>query len=90
MEKNSTKMLIVQNQFASPTTVWVLFLFLGWSYGSLGKVGLQIVYYITFGGLGIWTLIRLFTLNGAIKTYNKELAIKQGLSADEMMQLGVI
>ena len=83
-------MLIVQNQFASTTTVWVLFLFLGWSYGSLGKVGLQIVYYITFGGLGIWTLIRLFTLNGAIKTYNKELAIKQGLSADEMMQLGVI
>jgi hypothetical protein len=90
MEKKSTKMLIVQNQFASTTTVWVLFLFLGWSYGSLGKVGLQIVYYITFGGLGIWTLIRLFTLNGAIKTYNKELAIKQGLSADEMMQLGVI
>jgi hypothetical protein len=56
----------------------------------LGKVVLQILYYITFGDLGIWTLIRLFTLNGAIKAYNKELAIKQGLSADEMMQLGVI
>tara|TARA_B100000780_G_C21065369_1_gene428375 strand:+ start:628 stop:900 length:273 start_codon:yes stop_codon:yes gene_type:complete len=90
MTTEVSKMLMAQNQFANTTTVWVLFLFLGWSYGSLGKIGIQILFYITFGGFGIWALIRLFTLSGAIKAYNKKVAMRLGLSADEMMQLGVI
>ena len=90
MERDQTKILLAQNQLANKTTTWLLFLFLGWSYGSLGKIGLQILYYITIGGLGLWTLIRFFTLNGAIKKYNKNICIRLGLSADEMLMLGVI
>lgn len=70
-------------------TIWILFLFLGWSYGSMGKGFLQFLFYITFGGFGLWTLIRLFTLNGAIKKYNKKIALECGLTADEIMKLGL-
>tara|TARA_B110000503_G_scaffold113817_1_gene170952 strand:- start:80 stop:352 length:273 start_codon:yes stop_codon:yes gene_type:complete len=90
MKSDQTKVLLAQNQLANKTTTWLLFLFLGWSYGSLGKIGLQILYYITIGGLGLWTLIRFFTLNGAIKKYNKNICIRLGLSADEMLMLDVI
>jgi len=90
METDATKMLIAQNQMANPTTVWLLFIFLGWSYGSLGNIGLQILFYLTFGGLGIWAFIRLFTLNGAIKSYNKQICMNAGLTTDEMMRLGIL
>ena len=75
---------------ANPTLIWLLFLFLGWSYGSLGKMGIQILYYITLGGAGIWTLIRLFTLNGAIREYNKKIAMELGFDNSELVQLGLI
>jgi hypothetical protein len=81
--------MIYQSRKANPTTVWLLFIFLGWSYGSLGKIGTQIFFYITLGGIGIWTLIRLFTLSGAIKEYNRQIAAQVGLSTEEMMSLGV-
>ena len=90
MENDSSKMLLAQNQLANKTNTWLLLLFLGWSYGSLDKIGLQILFYITLGGFGFWAVIRLFTLNGAIKEYNKNICIKAGLSADEMLMLGVI
>tara|TARA_B110000858_G_scaffold105804_1_gene121054 strand:+ start:958 stop:1221 length:264 start_codon:yes stop_codon:yes gene_type:complete len=75
---------------ANPTLIWLLFLFLGWSYGSLGKMGIQILYYITLGGAGIWTLIRLFTLNGAIRDYNKKIAMELGFDNSELVQLGLV
>ena len=75
---------------AKPTLIWLLFLFLGWSYGSLGKMGIQILYYITLGGAGIWTLIRLFTLNGAIRDYNKKIAMELGFDNSELVQLGLV
>lgn len=81
--------MIYNSRKKDSTTIWLLFLLLGWSYGSLGKMGLQILYYITFGGLGFWALIRLFTLNGAIKDYNRKVAIEVGLNADDILKLGL-
>lgn len=74
------KLMMAQQELVNPTTTWVLFFFLGWSYGSMGKMGTQIIYYLTFGGVGIWTLYRLFTLNGAIKQYNNNVYMKYGLN----------
>ena len=88
-ENRSMKLMLVTNQMANPTTIWLLFIFLGWSYGSLGSVGLQILYYITLGGFGIWALIRLFTLSGSIKEYNRGIALRHGLTTSEMLQLGI-
>jgi len=79
MEK-SEKLMLAQQELVNPTTTWVLFFFLGWSYGSMNQMGLQIAYYLTFGGLGIWTLYRLFTLNSAIKQYNNTVYMKYGLN----------
>ena len=75
---------------ANPTLIWLLFLFLGWSYGSLGKIGTQVLYYITLGGLGLWVLIRLFTLQGAIRNYNKKIAMELGFDNAELVQLGLV
>ncbi len=84
------KSIVYVERKANSTTICLLFLFLGWSYGSLDKVGLQILYYVTLGGAGIWTLIRLFTLNGAIREYNKKIAMELGFDNSELVQLGLI
>lgn len=87
---DAKKIALYNAQKANPSTVWLLFLFLGWSYGSLGQIGKQIAYYFTLGGLGLWMLYRLFTLSGAITKYNKSVATRVGLSHDEMIQVGAI
>ena len=87
---DAIKLIAYESRKANPSTVWILFLFLGWSYGSLDKIGIQILYYITLGGLGFWALIRLFTLSGAIKTYNRKIAAQVGLDNQEMAVLNLI
>ena len=87
---DTNKLLAYESRKANTTTIWLLFLFLGWSYGSLDKIGLQILYYITIGGLGFWALIRLFTLNGAIKSYNRTIAIQVGLNTQELETLNLL
>ena len=67
---------------------WLLFLLLGWSYGSMGQMGKQILYYVTIGGLGIWAIYLLFTLNGKIKKHNRSVAVRVGLDEKDMSMLG--
>lgn len=71
-------------------TIWLTFLLAGWSYGSMGQVGKQILYYLTFGGFTIWTIYRLFTLGKAIKSYNKSIAVKCGLTSEDLIKLGLL
>ncbi|RUT72829.1 hypothetical protein [Ancylomarina longa] len=87
---DTNKLLAYESRKANPTTIWLLFLFLGWSYGSLEKIGLQILYYITLGGFGFWALIRLFTLNGSIKSYNRRIAGQVGFDNQEMALLNLL
>lgn len=61
----------IQNELLNATNVWFLFIFLGLSYGLIGKPLKQILYYITLGGLGIWFIYLLFNLNRIIREYNK-------------------
>ena len=86
---DTNKLLIYNSRSVNKTTIWLLFLFLGWSYGSMDKVAKQIFFYLTFGGLGLWTLYRLFTLNGAIRNYNKRIAVEAGMDNQEMATLGL-
>lgn len=86
---DNNKLMLYETRKAKSSTIWLLFLFLGWSYGSLDKIGLQILYYVSIGGFGLWALIRLFTLNGAIKEYNKKIAAQIGLDNQEMSSLGL-
>ncbi len=87
---NTDKFMMFQMRKVDAPVIWLLFLFFGWSYGSLGKIGTQIAFYLTFGGFGIWWLIRLFTLQGAIDDYNHKVAKEVGLTPEEMYHLGVM
>ena len=53
---------------------WFLF---GAHYAYLWKWGTQILFWITLGGFGVWTLIDLFTLGGKVETYNTKKELKQ-------------
>lgn len=77
-------------QAVNEGNVWVMFLLLGWSYGSMNQMVKQVFYYLTLGGCGIWTLYRLFTLSGAIKKYNKGVAVRCGMSTEDMLKLELI
>ena len=61
---------ILQSKIKSTGTAYLLWFFLGFHYGYLGKWGLQLLYWVTLGGFGIWALIDLFTLSGKIDRYN--------------------
>ena len=87
---DANKLLVYESRKANPTTVWLLFLFFGWSYGSLDKIGIQMLYYITFGGIGIWALFRLFTLNDAINSYNIRIAEQVDLDYGDMFDLNLL
>ena len=89
-QNNMNDLMIYSNRKADAGKIWILFLFLGWSYGSMGSMGKQIFYYLTSGGLGLWALYRLFTLNGAIKKHNRQIATEIGISAQDMMKLGIV
>ena len=80
MSERSEQIMLAQNETLNKGTMWLLFLLLGWSYGSMDKVGTQVLYYLTFGGLGLWALIRLFTLNSSIEDYNNKIYMKHGLN----------
>ncbi|MGD8190513.1 TM2 domain-containing protein [Brevibacillus ginsengisoli] len=57
----------------STGTTWLLWIFTGGFGGHrfyLGKTGSGVAMLLTLGGLGIWTFIDLFLLNGMIKDTN--------------------
>jgi len=89
-EYNKNEKLAFYNQSKlDASKIWLLFLLLGWSYGSMGQMGKQILYYLTIGGLGIWAIYRLFTLNGKVKKYNRDIALRVGLDATDLLKLGI-
>ena len=55
----------------------------------MDQIGKQILYYLTLGGLGIWAIYRLFTLNRVVKEYNREIANDLGLSEKDKLLIGV-
>lgn len=88
-EYNKNEKLAFYNESKlDASKIWLLFLLLGWSYGSMGQMGKQILYYLTLGGLGFWAIYRIFTLNGKVKKYNREVALRVGLAEKDMLMLG--
>jgi hypothetical protein len=55
---------------------YILWLLLGWHYAYQKKWGIQILFWITGGGLFIWWLIDIFRVHGMINNYNKDKAIE--------------
>jgi len=59
----------------SAGTAYLLWLLLGWHYIYLRKWGLQILFWLTIGGIGIWWIIDLFRIPSMIRDYNKDVAV---------------
>lgn len=55
---------------------FILWLFLGAHYAYLGRWKMQILYWFTLGGLGLWCLIDLFRIGKMIKKHNAEVYSK--------------
>ncbi len=49
---------------------YVLFFIAGAHYAYLNKWGTQILFWLTFGGLGIWWFIDIFRIPGLVNKYN--------------------
>ena len=64
----------LQSQIKSVGTAYLFYFFLfGTHYPYLGKWGIQILFWVTFGGIGIWALIDLFTISGKVQRHNAEI-----------------
>ena len=82
--------LIYNSRKLDKTKSWLLFFFLGWSYGSRGAIGKQIFFYLTCGGFGLWFMYVLFTLNSKIRRYNRDLGYEIGMSHEELIKNGIL
>ena len=61
----------LQSQIKSTGTAYLLFFFLfGTHYAYLGKWGIQFLFWLTLGGIGIWWLIDLFTMSSKVNNHN--------------------
>ncbi len=52
---------------------WFLF---GLHYAYIGRWGMQVIFWITAGGLGIWWLIDAFRMTGIIRDHNTDMSTK--------------
>lgn len=83
------KLVFYNERKKEKSNTWLLFLFTGWSYGGFGDTAKQVLFYLTLGGFGLWTLYVFFTLNRKIRLYNLSQAKKVGLDADVMNMLNL-
>ena len=60
----------LQGEIKSKGTAFLMYWFLGAHYAYLGKWGVQLAYWFTLGGLGIWLMVDLFRVGGLVKRYN--------------------
>jgi hypothetical protein len=58
------------SKMKSSGTAYLCWFFLGCHYAYLDKWGLQLLYWFTLGGLGIWCLLDLFHIPTKVSNYN--------------------
>ena len=58
----------------STATAYFLYLLVGGHYAYVGRRGVQIVFWVTLGGLLIWWVVDLFRIPAMIRRYNEEVA----------------
>lgn len=60
----------LRSQLKSTGTAYLLLFFFGFHYVYMGRLLLQILYWLTLGGFGIWVVIDLLTLSNRISSHN--------------------
>jgi len=64
----------LQSQMKSEGTGLILAILFGCHYVYMGKIVIQILFWITFGGLFIWYFIDIFRVQGMIRQHNMNIA----------------
>ncbi|HMZ56217.1 MAG TPA: TM2 domain-containing protein [Nitrospira sp.] len=62
------------NRSKSMLVAYLAWFFLGWHYLYLKRVGLQIAFWLTLGGFGLWWLVDLFRVAGIVNRMNEDAA----------------
>jgi hypothetical protein len=65
---------LLQSKMKSTGTAYFCWFFLGCHYGYLGKWGVQILYWLTLGGVGVWMLIDFFRMGSIVNKHNTIIA----------------
>ena len=73
----------LQGELKSTGTAWILFLFLTAHYAYVNRWGIQLLFWCTLGGFGIWAFVDLFCINGMIRNHNAKI-YKQIEEIDEL------
>lgn len=89
MENKTNLLLIYNSRKLNKTNMWLLYLFFGWHYGSISSIWLQLLFYFTLGGFGLWSFILLFFINSNVDDYNRRIALELGLNQNDLRQLGL-
>jgi hypothetical protein len=63
----------LQGKIKSTGTAILFWFLLGAHFAYLNKWGLQIIFWLTLGGLGVWALIELFLISGRVAKYNADI-----------------
>lgn len=61
----------LESSIRSVGIAYILLFFAGAHYAYLNKWGTQIVFWLTFGGFGIWWLIDVFRMNDLVYDFNE-------------------
>ena len=64
----------LQSKMKSSGLAFLFWFLAGFHFAYLGKWGLQILFLLTLGGLGIWWFIELFVLSGRVNAYNASIS----------------
>ncbi len=63
-----------ENRSKRTGVAYALFLLCGCHYAYMGRWGLQVIWWSTLGGLGVWAVVDLFRIPRLINRYNEEVA----------------
>lgn len=61
----------LQSQLKTTGNAYLFWFFLGAHYAYLGRWGVQLLYWFTLGGIGVWAIIDLFTMRSKIDKHNQ-------------------
>lgn len=70
---NDIARLRYENRKKDNFTAYLCWVILGCHYAYFGRWGLQLLYWFTAGGCGIWALIDLFRIPRLVEDYNDDL-----------------
>lgn len=67
---------LLQQKLKTTNNAYLYWFFLGAHYAYLDQWGKQILFWITFGGLGIWTIIDAFRMKKLVQKHNLPILYK--------------